>query len=376
MARAHAAEIDPRGRRRAASLRPRMSSPSGRSARRRRSSSPAGWPRLPSVPGAQSRSLHKRREFGRPSLAKRQSRLIAQADEPPRRRCRTGTREDNVPPCPSVIADSPEAPGCRSRSSRSCLQAPARAQPRAAPSRTAMTLDVDATDAPMKILHATMTMPARPGDDALLSEMDSRRAHAVGPDRQPHRPAHLRRRPRARVAARPRRDERVRHHRAGRARRRSPPSTTTSSRPAAARSASLPSTNAKIAVINWYTVGLYPMGENPAAITVTATLKAPAGWKHGGSLDVASVDGDTIHYAPTSLEMLNDHPVLLGEHFRSITLWPAGFAGRRARHRRRRRQRVGAAVPAVAHRHLQEDRARGAGASSAASATIASITGC
>ena len=27
---------------------------------------------------------------------------------------------------------------------------------------TAMTLDVDATDAPMKILHATLTMAARP----------------------------------------------------------------------------------------------------------------------------------------------------------------------------------------------------------------------
>ena len=68
------------------------------------------------------------------------------------------------------------------------------------------------------------------------------------------------------------------------------------------------------------------MGDNPAAISVTATLKAPAGWKHGGSLDVDRVDGDTIHYAPTSLAMLNDHPVLLGEHFRSIELWPAGSA--------------------------------------------------
>src|SRR4029079_1642113 len=86
----------------------------------------------------------------------------------------------------------------------------------------------------------------------------------------------------------------------------------------------LPSANAKIAVINWYTVGLYPMGVSPASITVTPTLKAPAGWKHGGSLDIAGVDGATIRYAPTSLEMLNDHPVLLGEHFRSITLWPAG----------------------------------------------------
>ena len=83
------------------------------------------------------------------------------------------------------------------------------------------------------------------------------------------------------------------------------------------------STNAKCAVINWYAVALYPMGESPDAITVTASLKAPRGWKHGGSLDVASTDGDTIHYAPTSLTMLNDHPVLLGEHFRSIVLWPA-----------------------------------------------------
>ena len=31
-----------------------------------------------------------------------------------------------------------------------------------------MTLDVDATDAPMKILHATMTMPARAGAMALF----------------------------------------------------------------------------------------------------------------------------------------------------------------------------------------------------------------
>jgi predicted metalloprotease with PDZ domain len=87
---------------------------------------------------------------------------------------------------------------------------------------------------------------------------------------------------------------------------------------------SSPSTNAKIAVINWYTVGLYQMGTDPASISVTTTLKAPHGWKHGGSLDVDRMDGDTIHYASTSLEMLNDHPVLLGEHFRSIELWPAG----------------------------------------------------
>ena len=36
-------------------------------------------------------------------------------------------------------------------------------QPAAQRTGTAMTLDVDATDAPMKILHATLSMPARPG---------------------------------------------------------------------------------------------------------------------------------------------------------------------------------------------------------------------
>jgi predicted metalloprotease with PDZ domain len=86
---------------------------------------------------------------------------------------------------------------------------------------------------------------------------------------------------------------------------------------------SAPSADATCAVINWYEVVLYPAGENPEAITVTTSLRTPAGWKHGGSLDVAKITGDTITYAATSLAMLNDHPILIGEHLRSITLWPA-----------------------------------------------------
>jgi len=42
------------------------------------------------------------------------------------------------------------------------------AQTPARPSGTAMTLDVDATDAPMKILHATLSMAARPGPMTLF----------------------------------------------------------------------------------------------------------------------------------------------------------------------------------------------------------------
>jgi len=187
----------------------------------------------------------------------------------------------------------------------------------------AMTLDVDATDAPLKILHATMTMPARPGAMTLFYPKWIPGEHMPSGPIANLTGLHVF----ADGAEVPWRWDLVEMNALG------------INVPAGARTltakydyvvpfaggafGSLPSTNAKIAVINWYTVGLYPMGDDPSAITVTPTLKAPAGWKHGGSLDVAAIDGNTIRYAPTSLEMLNDHPVLLGEHFRSITLWPA-----------------------------------------------------
>jgi len=188
---------------------------------------------------------------------------------------------------------------------------------------SAITLDVDAADAPLKILHATMSMPAKAGPMSLFYPKWIPGEHmASGPI------ANL---TGLHIFA----DDRELEWRRDLIETNAFAFTV----PVGAKTltakydyvvpfsggafGTLPSTNAKIAVINWYTVGLYPTGESPASIAVTPTLRAPAGWKHGGSLDVASVDGDTIHYAPTSLEMLNDHPVLLGQHFRSITLWPA-----------------------------------------------------
>jgi predicted metalloprotease with PDZ domain len=187
-----------------------------------------------------------------------------------------------------------------------------------------MTLDVDASDAPKKLLHATMTMAAKPGGMTLfypkwipgehmpsgpIANLTGLHVFADGKEIDWRRDLvevnafHVQVPPLAKTLT-AKYDYAV---------------------PASGGAfGSLPSTNAKIAVINWYTVGLYPMGENPDFITVKATLKAPAGWKHGGSLDVDAVDGTTIRYKPTPLSTLNDNPVLLGEHFRSITLWPAG----------------------------------------------------
>ena len=190
-------------------------------------------------------------------------------------------------------------------------------------STASMTLDVDASDAPLKILHATMTMPATAGSMSLfypkwipgehmpsgpIANLTGLHVFADGKELDWRRDlvesnAFAFTVPTGAKALTAKYDYTV-------------PSS-------GGAFGSQASTNAKIAVINWYTVGLYPTGVSPAAIAVTATLTAPAGWKHGGALDVASVNGNTIRYAPTSLEMLNDHPVLLGEHFRSIVLWPA-----------------------------------------------------
>jgi len=58
-------------------------------------------------------------------------------------------------------------------------EAPAQ-PPKSAP----LTLALDATDAPRKLLHARITIPAPPGPtDAALSQMDPRRA-------RPHRAHH------------------------------------------------------------------------------------------------------------------------------------------------------------------------------------------
>jgi predicted metalloprotease with PDZ domain len=189
--------------------------------------------------------------------------------------------------------------------------------------RTSMVLDVDATDAPMKIIHATLSLPARSGAMSLfypkwipgehmpsgpISNLNNLHVFADGRELAWRRDLVETNSfgfsvPTGAVKLTATYDYTV---------------------PTGGGAfGSLPSTNAKIAVINWNTVALYPAGEDPSAITVTASLKAPSGWKHGGALDVASVDGATIHYAPTALDMLIDHPVLLGEHFRSITLWPA-----------------------------------------------------
>ncbi|HWE84647.1 MAG TPA: hypothetical protein VG267_06865 [Terracidiphilus sp.] len=80
----------------------------------------------------------------------------------------------------------------------------------------------------------------------------------------------------------------------------------------------------KLLVLEWNEVVLYPAGTTSDKLTFDARLKMPDGWKFGTPLPVASQDGSEVKFKPISLELLVDSPVMTGEYYRSIDLTPPG----------------------------------------------------
>jgi predicted metalloprotease with PDZ domain len=83
-----------------------------------------------------------------------------------------------------------------------------------------------------------------------------------------------------------------------------------------------PSATAQLALLNWYTVILYPQGAKSDDLPYVASLQIPAGWKYGTALPIASETGGAIEFQPASLTTLVDSPVLMGAHMRVIDLSP------------------------------------------------------
>jgi predicted metalloprotease with PDZ domain len=76
----------------------------------------------------------------------------------------------------------------------------------------------------------------------------------------------------------------------------------------------------KLYIVNWNTMLLYPAGFPSDQVTYTASLRLPAGWKFGTSLHVSNQAGSDIHFAPVSLTTLVDGPVLAGEYLKAVPL--------------------------------------------------------
>jgi predicted metalloprotease with PDZ domain len=95
----------------------------------------------------------------------------------------------------------------------------------------------------------------------------------------------------------------------------------------------------QLAVLCWNWVLLYPQGYAAEQIEYRASLRLPAGWQFGTALavspqqaqtrrlpgaPVADRSSDTIQFQPVSLYTLVDSPVIAGHFFRTVPLTPAG----------------------------------------------------
>ena len=78
-----------------------------------------------------------------------------------------------------------------------------------------------------------------------------------------------------------------------------------------------------LVVLSWNQLLLYPAGGTSDSWTYTVRLKLPAGWKYGTALPVAQDAGERIDFLPVSLTRLVDSPVAAGLYFRRIPLTPS-----------------------------------------------------
>ena len=82
------------------------------------------------------------------------------------------------------------------------------------------------------------------------------------------------------------------------------------------------SATSELAILSWNQLILYPQGKASDDVQVTAQLRLPPDWKLGTALPVARTNGSDVEFKTASLTTLVDSPVLAGRHFRRIDLSP------------------------------------------------------
>src|SRR5579872_2102033 len=80
------------------------------------------------------------------------------------------------------------------------------------------------------------------------------------------------------------------------------------------------SATTELAVLNWNQFLLYPQGTPSDQLRYQASLKVPDGWRYGTALPIARESGSQIEFQPSSLTTLVDSPVSTGRHYKTIEL--------------------------------------------------------
>ena len=76
----------------------------------------------------------------------------------------------------------------------------------------------------------------------------------------------------------------------------------------------------KMTVLSWNTVLLYPAGWTSNELTYQASLHLPEGWKFGTPLPIGSQSGTEVKFNPVPLTTLVDSPVIAGQYMRIVPL--------------------------------------------------------
>ena len=83
--------------------------------------------------------------------------------------------------------------------------------------------------------------------------------------------------------------------------------------------------SAKLARIKWNRLVVYPEGMGSDAVSVKASLKLPAGWRFASALAVASENKGELQFKEVSLTELVDSPAIIGANFRKVPLTSTGI---------------------------------------------------
>ena len=77
-----------------------------------------------------------------------------------------------------------------------------------------------------------------------------------------------------------------------------------------------------MAVLEWERFLLYPANIPVKDIPVQPSVTVPAGWGVGTALTPTGASGSTTHYAATTVEQLEDSPIITGHYFHEFPLAP------------------------------------------------------
>jgi predicted metalloprotease with PDZ domain len=82
------------------------------------------------------------------------------------------------------------------------------------------------------------------------------------------------------------------------------------------------SATAYLDVISWNQVLLYPTDPPPADLLFKPSIRLPDGWQFATALTGANQNGDIVAFAPVAMDKLVDSPLMAGKYFRQIDLTP------------------------------------------------------